>query len=192
MAMRIRDADAAADAAACAAIYAPFVTGSATSFEELAPDAATFAERIARTAERFPYLVADADGRVAGFAYAGPHRARAAYRWAAEVSVYIDPDFRRRGVGRALYERLLGLLERQGLTLALAGITLPNDASVALHEAVGFRSVGVYRRVGFKAGAWRDVGWWQRPLGDSDGDSDGDSHSERPPSEPGPPIHLGD
>jgi L-amino acid N-acyltransferase YncA len=186
--MHIRDADAAADAAACAAIYAPFVSGSATSFEELAPTAETFAARITQTLEAFPFLIADADGRVAGFAYAGPHRARAAYRWSAEVSVYIDADFRRQGVGRSLYDELLTLLTRQGLTLALAGITLPNDASVALHEAVGFRSVGIYRRVGFKAGAWRDVGWWQLPLGDGDHDSRGD----QPPPEPGPPIRLGE
>jgi L-amino acid N-acyltransferase YncA len=180
--MRIRDADADRDAAACAAIYAPFVTDSAVSFEERAPGPESFSERIARTTERFPYLVADTDGQLTGFAYAGPHRARPAYRWTTEVSVYVHADHRRSGVGRALYDKLLPLLSRQGLTVALAGITLPNDASVALHEAIGFRSVGIYRRVGFKAGAWRDVGWWQRPLAES---------GDGPPSDPGPPVRLG-
>jgi L-amino acid N-acyltransferase YncA len=180
--MRIRDADADRDAAACAAIYAPFVTDSAVSFEERAPGPESFSERIARTTERFPYLVADTDGQLTGFAYAGPHRARAAYRWTTEVSVYVHADHRRSGVGRALYDKLLPLLSRQGLTVALAGITLPNDASVALHETVGFRSVGVYRRVGFKAGAWRDVGWWQRPLAEP---------HDGPPPDPGPPVRLG-
>lgn len=179
--MLIRDADAARDAAACVAIYAPFVTGSAVSFEEQAPDVDAFAQRIARTSDGFPYLVAEADGAVAGFAYAGPHRARAAYRWSAETSVYVDPAFHRRGVGRELYETLLSLLTRQGLTLALAGITLPNHPSVALHEAVGFRPLAVYRRIGFKAGAWRDVGWWERRLADAD---------DGVPLEPGPPVRL--
>jgi phosphinothricin acetyltransferase len=180
--MLIRHADAARDAAACAEIYAPFVTGSAVSFEEEAPSAEQLAARIATYSERYPWLVADHAGAVAGFAYAGAHRARAAYRWAVEVTVYVHPEHRRQGVGRRLYETLLPLLTRQGLTLAIAGITLPNPASVALHEAVGFEPVGVYRRVGFKAGTWRDVGWWQRPLADP---------GPGTPPDPGPPVRLG-
>jgi phosphinothricin acetyltransferase len=187
--MLIRDADAAGDAAACAAIYAPFVTGSAVSFEERAPDADALSQRIARNTQSFPWLVAETDGgALAGFAYAGPHRARAAYRWSTETSVYVDPAFHRQGVGRRLYETLLSLLTRQGLTLALAGITLPNDPSVALHEALGFTPLAVYRRIGFKAGAWRDVGWWERPLVDLPAPAD--LQPTAAPPEPGPPIRL--
>lgn len=102
---------------------------------------------------------------VVGFAYATTHRTRPAYRWTAETSVYVSSAHQGCGVGRELYEALLELLRRQRLQVACAGITLPNDASVALHEALGFERVGVYRRIGYKAGAWRDVGWWQMFLG---------------------------
>lgn len=162
--LRIRHADPAADAAACAAVYAPFVCPGVASFEETPPDEVAMAQRIAWVSRRFGFLVAERDGAVAGFAYASPHRDRAAYRWAADVAVYVDAAAHRSGVGRALYDALLGLLRRQRLRWACAGITLPNDASVGLHEAVGFRPVGVYRDIGFKAGAWRDVGWWQCDL----------------------------
>ncbi len=162
--MVIRHADAARDGAACAAIYAPFVTGSHVSFEEEPPDADEFARRIDRTSRSYPWLVAEQDGAVIGFAYASAHRERAAYRWAADAAVYVDERSRRRGVGRALYESLFSLLARQGVQTVCAGVTLPNDASVGLHEAVGFRPVGVYRRIGYKQGAWRDVGWWQLEL----------------------------
>lgn len=174
----LRPADAPRDAEACAAIYAPFVRDAPTSFEEVAPDARAMAERIARTSATHPWLVAECDGRVVGFAYACPHRERAAYRWAADVAVYVDPSQHRGGVGRALYERLLALLRAQGVHVAVAGIALPNDASVGLHESLGFELVGVYRDIGFKAGAWRDVGWWQLRLLPADG----------PPPEPRPPA----
>ena len=176
----IRHADAARDAAACAAIYAPFVTDSWVSFEEDPPDAEEFARRIASTTERYPWLVAD-DGTVIGYAYAAAHRERAAYRWAADVAAYVAEPARRRGVGRALYGELLATLARQGFQVACAGVTLPNPASVALHEACGFRPVGIYRRIGFKAGAWRDVGWWQLELVPA---------ADGVPPEPGPPAEL--
>jgi L-amino acid N-acyltransferase YncA len=160
----IRPADAA-DAAGCAAIYAPFVTGTAVSFETEPPTATAMADRIAKCQLTHPWLVADGDGDLLGFAYASVHRRRPAYRWAAEVSVYVAPTARRRGVGRALYGRLFTDLDECGFRLALAGVTLPNPASVALHEAMGFEPVGIYRGVGYKLGAWHDVGWWQRPLG---------------------------
>jgi phosphinothricin acetyltransferase len=180
--MRIRHADPDRDAAACAAIYAPFVTGTAVSFEQEPPDAAAIGQRIERLSRTHAWLIGeDAEG-VAGFAYAGPHRDRIAYRWAADVSVYVDERCRGRGVGRALYDALLALLARQGLRVACAGITLPNPASVALHEACGFEPVGIYRRIGWKAGAWRDVGWWQAPLGEPPDDGQ--------PPEPGPPARL--
>lgn len=160
----IRSADPNSDAAACAAIYAPHVERSATSFEEVPPDAAELATRIARTQATHPWLVAERDGELAGYAYACQHRSRAAYRWAADVSVYVAADRRRQGCGRALYVELLERLRRQRFQVACAGITLPNEASVALHEELGFRPVGVYRRIGWKAGAWQDVGWWQLEL----------------------------
>ena len=162
--MLIRPARAA-DSAGCAAIYAPFVTGTAVSFETEPPTAAQMAERIASCLRTHPWLVAEDRDGLLGYAYATAHRRRPAYRWAAEVSVYVRPQARRRGVGRALYGRLLNDLSRCGYHLALAGVTLPNAASVALHEAMGFEPVGVYRGVGYKLGAWHDVGWWQRALG---------------------------
>jgi L-amino acid N-acyltransferase YncA len=179
--MRIRDADPGRDAAGCAAIYEPFVRESAISFEERIPTAADFAARIQRIQTTHPWLVAEHDGQLTGYAYGCPHRERAAYRWAAEVTVYVESASRRRGVGRELYGALLGLLREQGLWVACAGVTLPNEASVGLHESLGFKPVGVYRRIGYKLGTWWDVGWWQlglRPEGD-----------ESPP-EPGPPPRL--
>jgi L-amino acid N-acyltransferase YncA len=131
------------------------------SFEEVAPDASEMARRIERLSATHAWLVFERDGAVAGYAYACPHRERAAYRWAADVSVYVDPAHRRTGVGRALYLELLGILREQGKRVATAGITLPNDASVALHESLGFELVGVFRGIGWKGGSWRDVGWWQ-------------------------------
>jgi L-amino acid N-acyltransferase YncA len=160
----IRDADPERDAAACASVYAPFVEECPTSFEERPPTAAEMADRIARTATTHPWLVAEAGGDVVGYAYACPHRERPAYRWAVEVSVYVAGDRQGSGLGRRLYEALIAQLRRQRFHVALAGITLPNDASVALHEHLGFVPVGILRRIGWKAGAWRDVGWWQLEL----------------------------
>ena len=179
--MEISDAEPGRDAAACAAIYAPFVAETAVSFEEVAPDAAAMAQRIAATQQTYPWLVARAEQATLGYAYATAHRARPAYRWAAEVSVYVAAEHRGRGFGRAMYAALLGLLARQGIHTACAGITLPNPASVDLHEAVGFTPVGVYREIGFKAGAWYDVGWWQCRLREAD------AH----PAPPGPPPRVG-
>jgi L-amino acid N-acyltransferase YncA len=160
----VRHADADRDAAAIAAIYAPSVESGVASFEATAPGEAEMARRIAEGSRGYPWLVAERDGAVAGYAYGGTHRSRAAYRWTVEVTVYVDTRLHRSGVGRELYEALLPLLARQRLHLAVAGITLPNDASVALHEAVGFKPVGVYREIGYKNGAWHDVGWWQARL----------------------------
>ncbi len=179
--MRIRDADPGRDAADCAAIYEPFVRETAISFEERIPTAADFAARIQRIESTHPWLVAEHDDRLAGYAYGCPHRERAAYRWAAEVTVYVEPAFRRQGVGGELYRALLGLLRAQGLWVACAGVTLPNEASVGLHESLGFNPVGIYRRIGYKFGKWWDVGWWQLALRDGD---------DRPPAEPGAPPRL--
>jgi L-amino acid N-acyltransferase YncA len=174
----IRDAEPGRDAAACAAIYAPHVDASATSFEEATPDAAEMEARIARTQATHPWLVAEESGDVVGYAYGCPHRSRAAYRWAADVAVYVAERHRRRGLGLALYEELIERLRRQRFHVACAGITLPNEASVRLHERLGFRPVGVYQRIGWKAGAWRDVGWWELELIPAGPD---------PPAEPLPP-----
>src|SRR5690349_3811518 len=161
----VRDA-VAADAAACAAIYAPYVTGTAITFETEVPDAEEVARRIAEAQRAHAWLVLEDEGLVIGYAYGGPYKPRAAYRWSCEVSVYLEMGRRRTGGGRALYTVLLDRLAERGLRMATAGLTLPNDASVGLHRAMGFEPVGVWRRIGFKAGAWHDVAWMQRPLGD--------------------------
>ncbi|MGH3827076.1 MAG: GNAT family N-acetyltransferase, partial [Pseudonocardiaceae bacterium] len=154
-----------ADAAAICAVYRPIVNDTVISFEETAPDAAEIGRRmLARP--RLPWLVADDGGRVIGYAYASRHQRRAAYRWSAESSVYLDPEYRSRGVGRLLYERVIVEVRELGHVSLFAGITLPNAASVALHEAVGFEALGVFRRAGYKHGAWHDVGWWRRSLRD--------------------------
>jgi L-amino acid N-acyltransferase YncA len=154
----------AADAAGVQAIYAPFVAGTAVSFEVDLPTVDEMRRRIEQTLARWPWLVCDADGEVAGYAYGSLHRDRTAYQWSADVSVYIAAAHRRGGVGRALYTALLRLLRLQGYCNAYAGITLPNSASVGLHETLGFRPVGVYEEVGFKLGAWHGVGWWHLVL----------------------------
>jgi phosphinothricin acetyltransferase len=152
------------DAAAVVAIYAPLVKNTAISFETEPPAAAEMAERVAATLPTHPWLVAERDGMVAGYAYAGKHRERSAYRWLVDVTAYVDERSRRVGVGWALYGELLATLRRQGFHAAFAGIALPNAASIALHEALGFRKLGVYQDAGFKNGQWHDVGWWQLRL----------------------------
>jgi phosphinothricin acetyltransferase len=160
---RIRFADES-DAAAIVAIYRPIVESTAISFETVPPDPDEMARRIAETVRDHPWLVCEIGGRVAGYAYATKHRLRSAYRWSIDTSVYVNPSDRQGGVGRGLYESLFGILSAQGYFNAYAGIALPNAASVGLHEAVGFRKIGVYQRVGYKFGEWRDVGWWQLEL----------------------------
>jgi L-amino acid N-acyltransferase YncA len=152
------------DAEQVATIYAPNVTDKIVSFELEPPTAEEMRRRIEVTLERYPWLVCERHGRVLGYAYAGAHGSRAAYRWSVEVSVYVHEGAHRKGVGRALYTSLFAVLKLQGFYNAYAGATLPNPASVGLHEAMGFRPVGVYRGVGYKMGAWHDVGWWHLSL----------------------------
>src|SRR5262245_50466050 len=152
------------DAAGVLAIYAPFCESTFVSFEIVAPSEAQMRDRITRITAEYPWLVCDADGEVAGYAYANRHRERAAYRWTVDVAVYVAEAHRRRNVGRALYAGLIRILREQGFVKAYAGITLPNAASVGLHEAVGFVPAGVFRGEGFKMGQWRDVGWWELSL----------------------------
>jgi phosphinothricin acetyltransferase len=161
--LAIRSADPERDAAACAAIYAPSVE-SPTSFEENPPDAAEMATRIAQYSATHAWLVAEDGGEVVGYAYACPFLQRPAYRWTVSVSVYVAAGRAGEGIGRSLYEELFARLRRQGFRMAVAGITLPNPASVTLHERLGFFQTGVNHAVGWKLGAWRDVGWYQLEL----------------------------
>jgi L-amino acid N-acyltransferase YncA len=164
----IRDA-VATDAERCAAIYAPYVRETAISFESEPPAAEDMARRIADAQRAHAWLVLETDGEVMGYAYGGPFMARAAYQWATTVSVYLEQGRRRTGSGRALYEALFDRLAARGHRTALAGIALPNDASIGLHRALGFEPVGTYRRVGWKLGRWHDVAWYQRALAEDDG-----------------------
>jgi len=162
--MKIRSATPD-DAEAIAAIYAPIVLETAISFEWVPPTAEEFSARIVKTLAKYPWLVAvDEHGAVAGYVYAGSHRDPPSYQWSVNTSVFIRQDARGKGVGKALYAELFRQLVAIGYYRAFAGVALPNAASIALHESVGFRPLGVYERVGFKFGAWRDVGWWQRAL----------------------------
>jgi len=176
--MTIRPADPARDAAACAAIYAPSVDSAPVSFELVPPDAAEFARRIEKYSATHRFLVAEEDGEVVGYAYACRWRERPAYDWSVEVSVYVDRVRHGQGIGRALYAELFDRLRAQGFRTAVAGVTLPNPASVALHESMGFESIGAFRRIGWKQGAWHDVGYWRLDLLPD---------AEDPPPAPSPP-----
>jgi L-amino acid N-acyltransferase YncA len=166
--MKVRDANEH-DAEACAAIYAPYVTDTTATFEYEPPSAAEMARRIAAAQRAHAWLVLEDDGRVVGYACAGPYKERAAYRWSCEVSVYLARGHSGAGRGRALYEALFARLAERGYRQAIAGMTLPNEPSAGLHEALGFEPIGVQRRIGWKRGAWRDVAWVQRSLTDDDG-----------------------
>ncbi len=148
------------DAAQIQAIYSPIVSQTATSFEMEPPSIDEIRRRITDTLLHLPWLVCEHQGQVLGYAYASRHRVRAAYQWSVDVSVYVHAEARRMGIGRAAYHSLFQILRRQGFYNAYAGIALPNPASVGLHESVGFKPLGVYKEVGFKFGAWHDVGWW--------------------------------
>jgi phosphinothricin acetyltransferase len=172
-ALRVRLADPSRDADAVAAIYRPAVEAGLATFEEVAPPAAEMAARMERILGRTPWLVAVDGGEggeeVVGYAYAGPHHERAGYRWSVNISTYVAEGRRGQGIGRRLYDELLGYLRLQGFVNVYAGITQPNPASVALHEAIGMRRIAVYERVGFKRGAWRDVAWYWLRLAEPEG-----------------------
>lgn len=162
--MVIRDVTAR-DAAACAAIYAPYVAETAITFELEAPGPDVLVQRIAAAQGRHAWLVAEQDGEVVGYAYAGPLKSRPAYDRSCETTVYLRQGLRRTGLGRALTESLLTRLQERGMRQVLACIALPNDASIGLHHALGFRDAGVWERVGFKFEQWWDVAWLQKDLG---------------------------
>jgi len=164
------------DAEQVRAIYAPYCD-TPISFELGPPGVEEVRERLAKVLAQYPWLLCEDGGEALGYAYASRHRERAAYHWSVDTSVYVRQGRQRRGVGRALYTSLLALLPLQGFVSAFAGVTLPNPASVGLHEAMGFQPVGVYNRVGFKSGAWHDVAWFQRPL-------------QLPPGAPPPPLRA--
>ena len=175
--MIVRLADPERDAAAVAEIYRPAVECSLATMEEVPPSAEEMEARMRTTLARAPWLVID-DGRsVSGYAYAGPHRERAGYRWAVDISVYVAPDLQGRGIGRRLYDALIPIIRSQRFINAYAGIALPNSASVALHEAIGMRRIAVYERVGYKHGTWVDVAWYGMRL-------------VEPPQNPQEPIPL--
>ena len=153
-----------ADAEAIAGIYAPYVRDTAISFETEPPSVDEMRGRVRAVLTWAPWLVCERDGRVVGYAYAARFHARAAYQWTVEVTVYVDSAVHRSGVGRALYGMLLDALRLQGFRTAVGIIALPNAPSVALHERLGFRNVGVALETGFKHGCWHDIGWWQLEL----------------------------
>lgn len=165
------------DAAGCLEIYRPFVESSHTTFETEVPSLAEFAHRIESTLAARPWIVAEEGGRVAGYAYASPIKDRIAYQWSVEVAIYVAPATRRRGVARALYQALFRCLAGQGFVNAVGIIALPNEASIALHEALGFEKIAHLKSIGFKLGAWHDSGWWQKRLTEL-------------PSSPAPPRPL--
>lgn len=153
-----------ADAPGCLAIYRPFVESSHTTFETEVPSIDEFAHRIEATLAMRPWIVAEENQRVLGYAYASPIKDRIAYQWSVEVAIYVAAETRRRGIGRALYESLFRCLAGQGFVNAIGIIALPNDASIALHESLGFEKIAHLKQVGFKLGAWHDSGWWQKRL----------------------------
>ncbi len=152
------------DAAGILGIYAPFCESTRVSFEVVAPSIDEIRERIQRIGVTYPWIVAEENGRILGYVYASRLRERAAYQWTVEVAVYIAPEHQRRGLARALYTCLFAILRAQGYFKAFASVTLPNEASVGVHQALGFCPAGVFNGVGYKSGEWLDVGWWQREL----------------------------
>jgi L-amino acid N-acyltransferase YncA len=161
--MEIRPATEA-DVGAMLAIYSPIVRATAISFELTPPSLEEFKERIRKASDRWACYVAEEGSAVLGYAYRSSHRDREAYRWSTETTAYVAAEARGRGVGKALYDELLPALAARGYCNAYAGVAIPNDASVALHQRVGFQLVGTFPAVGRKFGQWRDVAWFHRQL----------------------------
>jgi L-amino acid N-acyltransferase YncA len=154
------------DAESILQIYAPYVENTSYTFETEVPTIESFGERITSYLQGWPWLVCDMDGIIAGYAYGSKHRERIAYQWSVECSVYVHDNFQREGVGKALYTALIDLLKLQGFRNLYAVINLPNERSVTFHEKMGFEYFAVYKKVGYKLGKWKDVGWWQLQLND--------------------------
>jgi L-amino acid N-acyltransferase YncA len=168
MNVQVRNATAA-DAPGILDIYAPYIESSAITFESDIPSVESFAGRISHYQQSRPWIVCEINGRIAGYVYAGPYRERVAYQWCCECSVYIHEDFKGIRLGQHLYSALLPLLAMQGYRNVYAVITLPNDASVRLHERCGFEYFATFEQVGYKLGAWQKVGWWRLPLNNFEG-----------------------
>lgn len=152
------------DAESILAIYAPYISNTSFTFETEVPTIKAFAGRINTNLINWPWLVAEIDGVVAGYAYATRHRERTAYQWCVESSVYVHNDHQRAGVARALYAALFDILKIQGCRNVYAVINLPNEKSVAFHESCGFEYFATYEKVGYKLGKWKNVGWWKLSI----------------------------
>ena len=152
------------DAADVLAIYAPYILETGVSFETTVPTLEEFTSRIEHYTQKYPWLVAEENGKVVGYAYASKHRDREAYQWCVESSVYLHPSCRGRGIAQMLYVRLFDILTSAGFVNVYAGITQPNEASNKLHERMGFELVGTYRKIGYKLGRWHDVLWMSKVL----------------------------
>ncbi|HET6995214.1 MAG TPA: GNAT family N-acetyltransferase [Chitinophagaceae bacterium] len=149
------------DARGMLEIYAPYVSNTSLTFESEVPSQKEFSERISSYLDNWPWLVCEIDGRIAGYAYGSKYRERVGYQWCVECSVYIHDEFMRKGIAMKLYTKLFKLLKKQGYRNVYAVINLPNDKSVRLHEACGFKWFASYENVGYKLGKWKTVGWWQ-------------------------------
>jgi phosphinothricin acetyltransferase len=156
------------DAENILAIYKPYITDTSYTFETEVPSLEVFKERINTYLQRWPWLVCEMDGKIAGYAYAAHYRERIAYQWCTESSIYVHDDFQQRGVARSLYTALFAILKMQGFRTVYAVINLPNEKSVALHERMGFTYFATYENVGYKLGSWKNVGWWQLAINDYD------------------------
>lgn len=167
----------AKDAESILKIYEPYILNTSFTFETEPPSVPAFAERINEYLKSWPWLVCEINGMIAGYAYAGKHRERAAYQWCVESSIYIHDDFQKAGVGKALYAALIEILKKQGFRNVYAVINLPNEKSVAFHESFGFTYFATYEKVGYKLGKWKNVGWWQLPINEYN-------------DEPAPPIKF--
>ena len=167
------------DSAAMLDIYSPYIENTSLTFETITPSIPDFTQRIENYLQLTPWLVADKDGKVAGFAYASKYRDRTAYQWSIECSIYVHDDFLHTGIGTELYSTLFRILKHQGFTTVYAVINLPNEPSVEFHEKMSFRHFATFEKVGFKLGQWKNVGWWQLQLNEYE-------------NEPYAPIHLKD
>jgi L-amino acid N-acyltransferase YncA len=152
------------DAEAICAIYNHYVRNTSISFEEQDVSPADMAQRILDVSANLPWIVMESEGLIEGYAYATKWRVRAAYRFSVEVSVYLAPEVRGRGIGYSLYEALMGSLSELGVNAVIGGIALPNEPSIKLHEKMGFKKVAHFEQVGFKNNQWVDVGYWQKNI----------------------------
>ena len=167
MSRKLRNATPA-DARAILDIYAPYVTDTSITFETEVPIIEEFMERMENIQKSYPYLVYEVDGVVVGYAYASKHRERAAYRYSADVSIFVEPSYHKQGIGKALYTKLFDLLRDQGIYTVYACITVPNNASIGLHKSLGFTEAGVFHNDGYKLGKWHDVIWLEKSLREYD------------------------